>query len=459
MVSSALVFAVNNENPTAPVQPKVALLLMNNQSGKKVFPGSAVYRIMIYKSFYNFLKPLRFIKMVDGSKLTNTGWDEKKIDAITRNSQADLLIYGFYELGGQEKIPVIKMTVKLYQSSTRKVVYSKVYTSPTDRLIFDSIDLMMADTLKQIQKTSTINKIQEPGIAHPPEALKLSVLIFSNFSIGSCQYNLLVNDQWMDLITGDDYHLQLSVLPAENYNIVLKKNDDNRTVLNTNIVFGPAETNVLRYEARGTFVLSALDGKEQWKSYKCFLNGLEVREDQVFSNTNAGYPYHLSVLDNRTNRIYETNCYLDDSGFLKYNPAIKWTGGLHIKLYKTEETYAGAGLDGFINRYLWLGGGLGFWTAYDPFSAKSILFLYPYLEAGYYFWGDQSYPLRAGAGLIGEMYFCLPQKPDVSSPVMNNAFYGIGAFVVGEYLIFFIRPAVYYDLTRIRTQIAVGVKF
>jgi hypothetical protein len=438
----------NNSTSTNVLKPRVAILKFENRSNQKKYPASGVYQKLIFKSLRNFIAPLRSLELIRDSSSADL---------------TNLIVSGEYALSGKKSNPDIHIELKIRSEIDRKMLFKKSYRASTDRKIFDSIDRMVSDSAKIVLAFRTPQnekeKIPIDTDAHI-EKIETANLLFNNFKIGSEEYDLMLNGEILDSPRNNRFALKVNVVAGQEYQIKLLHKESGRVVLNSAVTLAPDETRNINYIGTGNVAARFLDNKEHYKIYSFFVDSKEIAEGSVLSNLWSGLNYNLKIKDNQSNVVYTNLFYLKDGELKELSPALEWKGGVHLKIYKTDDIYAGLGLDLFFFRYLWAGVGCGGGVFYDWNKGGGVPVLFPYADVGYYLIGDMLSNFRAGIGLTFHGYY-LPAGGDFSdlNSALSSLFYGGGIFAIVEYYIFYIKPAVYYDLSKFYAVMAVGVKF
>lgn len=483
-------------------KPLVLVLPFKNNSSLKQFPASAVYDDMIFKSVYNFTAPLDQIDMPPLAVLEPLKWQKNEIESLAVRMKADVVVYGDYSIKNIKGKQFLEISMHLWLRQIKADYKLKSYRAPTDRDIFNTLDAIIDDltavylkirliepvapvivkisssrssvvssqttaiVLKEAvssSQSSEKSKKSEPVSAKAQSSSKkeagTATLSLRNFQIGTEAYEIYLNDKLLDTARNNRFSSRLKLVAGQKYRFDIKHKANGSNVYHEDLVLNPDEEKEVFYSAFGHIKLHPLENKEQWKKYTYYIDQTQVEEGSYLSNQLSGLNYSLTVKDEQTNVVHEDYFYLTNGGTHELKPALKWKGGLHVRLYKTDETYAGVGADYMINRYLWAGAGCGVGII-TLTNTQSVFTVFPSIECGYYLLGDLSYPYRMGVGAIGQVYYPFTGISDITNMTYSTGlYYGVGLFGIVEYLVFYLRPAVYYDFNWFRFQLAFGVKF
>jgi hypothetical protein len=223
-------------------------------------------------------------------------------------------------------------------------------------------------------------------------------------------------------------------MPETNYEVILKQEAGDRTVLKTDVKLSLNGLTNINYRGFGSAGIGGIFMKDRLKAYDLFYNGKQVLENSYFSNVPTGITHNLVVVEN----IKTTNC---DTNFDIYDNQVKWIypgagpyGQLHAVMLSLDFDYASLLIEYFpFDRYFFCGAGAGFYTG------AGIYYISPEAEAGYYLIGDMNYAFRLGAGITGRANLAFSGQGSLP-PSAVPALFDAGVFISLEYYFITVRP-------------------
>lgn len=391
--------------------------------------------------------PSNRIEITYGAVIHSDKWLDKDRFDFTVSNRCDALLYGKWYFTGKTNDRKVLLDLDLWALPDGKGVYHT-------RTVFPVAELSnrIADLTRDIMKTALRMEMKKKRKLAEENTAYLN---FINYKIGSEKYDIYLDDELVDSPANNNFGLKLPVIPGKEYTLVVKKQDDKKEVVRSKFVLEPKETRVIDYTATGTVVVRPVENGEMGRRYSFFIDRYPAEANVSYTNFWAGLNYELKVMDERSNAVYTEKFYLKDKELRELRPALKAVTGLHARVYTSDDTYVGLGLDFLFNRYFWIGAGMGLTSVLDLSAVKNIFIFLPYAQAGFYFLGDRSHSFHAGGGIVYQGMFFTPDT-QMKTP---NQFSGIGLFLSAEFLIFYLQPAFYYDFSQFRFQISAGVKF
>ncbi len=365
----------------------------------------------------------------------------KKVNAnfvFEKKDNSDLIIKISYEVK-KEKIDIF---IDFYDKR-ENLILGKSLSTYTDRKIFDAVDeslKIIDDFIKQIEIVSP--KIDEKLI---------SKLYFHNFKVGKENYFLYVNDDLISKYVNKNFDKYITLEANKTYFIRLVKDNNDKTVFEKEIFLPADKTIEIEYEGKGSILVEQIKNPEMWRSYKYFFNNKEIETGKEIDNIKAGEHYDFIVKDNFDRIVYKDFIYLEDGELKIIRPELVWNDSIKIKFFSCVNEYWAIGFDYSFFRYFWGGINAGFNSFYYDGRTIDVKFLT--LEAGYYFFTDRIYNFKSGIGLCGQ-YFFADFSPQELREVMKN---GFSLFLNFEIFNFFIKPAVFYDFSKVYFQISSGL--
>lgn len=365
----------------------------------------------------------------------------KKVNAnfvFEKKELSDLLIKINYKVK-KEKIDIF---IDFYDKK-ENLIFQKSILTYTDRKIFDGVDgslKIINDFIKQVEIVSP--KIDEKLIGR---------LYFHNFKVGKENYFLYVNDNLVSKYVNKNFDKYITLEANRKYFVRLVKDNNDKTVFEKEFFLQPDTTIEIEYEGKGSIMVEKIKNPEMWRSYKYFFNNKEVETEKEIDNIKAGEHYDFIVKDNFDRIVYKDFIYLEDGELKIIRPELVWTDSIKIKFFSSVNEYWAIGLDYSFMRYFWGGVNYGFNSFY--YNGKTIDIKFLTAELGYYFFTDRIYNFKSGIGLSGQ-YFFADFAPKELGEVMKN---GFSLFLNFELFNFFIKPAVFYDFSKVYLQISSGL--
>ncbi len=206
----------------------ILILPLDNKTDKINFPNSELVKTIIFRSLYSFIGFIPSLDIPDEAVLREIRFDPDNPSLIARKYNADFIIYGSYNLVKKDNEPQASVHLRIWSRISGKM-NEKIFNTPTDVSIFDSIDNMIADSVKIILN----------------EEMKTASIHFGDFKVRKEPYLLMINNKVLSVISNDSFTLSLKILSEMNYQVILKKQDDNTTALNIMVNLKPGEnTNI-----------------------------------------------------------------------------------------------------------------------------------------------------------------------------------------------------------------------
>jgi TolB-like protein len=407
---------------------KVLILPFTNKTDSKKFANSGLIKSVVFRSFYSFVGIIPSIDVPDQKILTNILIENMDAAKVADQQDADIIIYGNYKFSGSKSEPDVGITLNVWTKDKHTNIISKSYKTTSGLEIFDTIDEMIANSIKAALNIE----------------LNVANVNFNNFKIGREKYELYVNGKMIEEITNEGFSYNLKILPASDYRIFLKKKWDGQEALQALVNLKEYQSIEIQYSALGTVRIGGIAFKDNLKKYRIELDGKDVVEGQLISNVAAGIDHTLVLKGFDSNVISQETFYLRDKEIKEVQPKEKSTGFAHFKLYSLDRNMATLGAELYFFRYLWAGIGVGgsYFTTTNLNSM--VFFISPYVEAGYYLLGDMGSDLRLGIGLEGRVNL---YQPEDAVKKINAAFPNyqpnLGIFAQIEWKLFFFRPTLY----------------
>ncbi len=283
---------------------KVLILPFDNKSDQKAYPNSKIVNTILQNEIYPFLYIIPSFDVPDKTNLAALNSDllnrqDLNTQEIYSNYQADIIIFGDYDLHGISTNTTAQIHLKIWKKSSGKTL-AQEYKTPIDPDIFDATDAMLSQIIK-----FTLNG-----------ELKIAYLNIGNLKIGNGSYSLAINNKPVAKITNDNFSLNLKILPNAVYSVRLRNLADKRNVINTTLMLKPSDTTNISYAALGN-IRCSITNRAPGEDFQLFLNGNEIPLDSVISNLPAERDYQVKVVDKNKNE-YSNTFYLSDGEFKKY---------------------------------------------------------------------------------------------------------------------------------------------
>lgn len=435
----ALLFAEESltlQSGPATSKAKVLILPLANKTDAKQYRNSELVGSIVFRSFYTFIGIIPTLDVPDESVLTNLLSQSSDIPVLASNQNADIIIYGDYQLTGNRAEPSLVLNLKIFTRATNGVVFTKAYKTTTGAEIFDTIDEMIANCVK-VGFNIEVN---------------VATVLFSGFEVGDEKYGLQVNGKRIVDVTNTSFNYSLKVLPDQDYQVELIRDWDKKVAFTALVNLKPYANLRISYPAKGSVRIQPLANPDRLKTYRTLLDQTEIVPGALLTNVSAGRSHKIEVFDQKTNLIYQEEFYLHDGENREFSPSEKSTGLFHFKAFSLDHNMLSLGADLFLWRYFWIGAGVGGSVYLPDSSTNLVFFVSPSVELGYYFWGDHAYDLRIGAGLIGKLNLYLNDAAvqSIAGDVQNYS-PNLGVFIQAEWWIFMFRPTFYVYLDENQT--------
>jgi hypothetical protein len=314
-------------------------------------------------------------------------WERVNPDLAPKNVyDADYILYGDYDIK-QKNPETIVLRIGVWSKEKNANIFTKSYDTTTDMEIFDTIDMILKNVIEGVLKID----------------FSLARIDF-DVKTGIEKYDIYINNKLIEAITNSSYKKSLRVLGNQNYTISLVRERDNRQVYTSTQTLGVNQNISVKYFATGSVVVDPLKYKERGKSYVLYVDDELSSEGRLFEDMNALKEHNIKVVDQDKNTVYQQTFNVSDGATIHVTPEEKWAGPFHIKTYILGNSLFGlAGLY-FPERYIWVELGCGMSFISSPAFKETIYNVSPYLDAGYYFYGDMKTDIRVGAG-VSLLYF------------------------------------------------------
>jgi hypothetical protein len=408
---------------------KIFILPFRNDTDVRQYFNADIYKKIFFRSFYAYIGviPLTGFDYIFTNETEVSASDVK---AFAARERAKLVIYGSYRLTGYRSKPNINVEVIAYDPASDANIFRKTYEASTELEIFESINSMIADVMKNALKIDITNFVS---------------INLQDFRIQKGSYSLYLNDRFISSLSNSSFSQTLKVIPEKNYGIILKNDSNNRIVMKKDVRMAPGSFTNITYSGYCTVKVETIKLKERMKNYNLYLDGLPVSENQVISNVSVEYPHSFLMTDNLNITNYTENFDLYDGQIEIIKPEGNGFRSLHFELLFLDYDMATLSLQYLpFNRYFWAAGDLG--LSFILTNQSSSTFISPMIEAGYYLFGNSESLVHVGAGLILRANFVVTQgsNPPITSqgtPLLN---YGI--FINAAYSLFTVRPECYVYL-------------
>ncbi len=402
---------------------------------------STSFQLVLFKSIYNFMRIIPSLDVPDERVLKDLSsltpvlskWETTNHDLVPDAVYgADYILYGDYYLK-QKKPEKAVLRVGVWSKGDDKNIFSKTYETPTDIEIFDCIDMILKNVVDDVLKIDfTLARIDfdiKPG----PE-----------------NYEIYINNKLIDSPFNQDYKKSMNVLGEQLYIINLVRTRDGSTVYTESGKLAAKQDLAVGYTAACTVVINPVRYGISGRKYIYSVDGRPAYENEVFTNMSAVTNHSISVIDQDSNIIYQSPINIVDGATVNAAPEEIWGGPLHVRFYTGSSAFAGIGLEYFPWRYFWIEAGSG--VSWE----NSFYQISPYLDAGFYIFGDMKTDFRAGIALSGGYYAYLP-----ASGFARPYDYSAGVYADAEWMWLNLKLGYSYDFgaKQFFPAIAAGFKF
>lgn len=371
------------------------------------------FQLVVFKSIHSFMRIIPTLDVPDDKLMNDLFWLAPALERWDRISAdhapkevnaADYILYGDYEIKQKDPEKVV-IKIGVWSKAENKNVFTKSYTTGTDIEIFDTIDMILKNVIEGVLKIDyTLAKID------------------FDIKTGAEKYDIYINNKHIDTADKKDYQKGLSVLAGQTYAVKVVRSRDGKTVIAAAKTLAAKETLPVSYFANGSVVIDPVSYGERGRSFTYTVDGKTAYENQFISNMNALSSHSIKVVDQNSNLIYQGPFNVMDDATTHVYSEQKWGGAFHVKAFMGNTSFAGLGVEYFPWRYFWLeaGGGFSVWNSQYEIA--------PYIDAGYYLYGDMQKDFRAGLGLSAAYYQYLP-----AASFGRPYNYSAGIFAVGEW--------------------------
>ncbi len=425
---------------------KVLILPFRNESDTKQYVNSGIFQEIFSRSFYTFISILPVIDVPDMGKTRSLSISSSNVQDYADLEKARIIIYGSYRFYGVKTNPKIMAMLTAYDGVGRTNIFNKTYETTTATEVFDDIDTMISEVMKAALNIDVKN---------------IAAIHFKNFRIASETYLLYINNRLIATPTNTNFSLTLKVMPETNYSIVLKQEEGDRTVLETDVRLPLNGSTNISYTGYGVIRIEEIARKDRAKSYSLSFDGKQIPENSVFSNVPTDVTHSVVLVEDLTNTIFSTNFDLYDSQYIDVRPEANGFFPLHAKLISLDyDIVTLVGQYFPFDRYFWVGAGCGLYVFAD--TVYQLYYVSPLIEIGYYFIGDMDRNFRLGAGLIGRANYVL--SPETIPEGVSPSVFNIGVFITFDAWFLTVQPECYVywdDSGKINGSfcIAMGVHF
>lgn len=424
-------FIITNINKE--LLPEVCILYFTNLSDTKKYPGSPnLGKIVILSLKEAFKKTAK----------TRIYFQENP------KKDSDIIIAGEYKYSGKIEDPIVNITLKFLRKMDEKLLLTKNYISYTDRRIFDTIDKIKEEIEKFLDKIVTTS----PTLT----AEEMGFIFFKKFETGNENYHIYINDKLLTKFANKNYTKKISLKANESYIVKIKKDSDEKVVFEKEYTISPKETIEIVYEGKGSVTVMKLKNPELWKNYTYYINEREIETGKILTDVPVGKNNYLTIKDNTGKIVYREAFYLEDGEDKILQPKLFYENKFSLKFFSVIGEYWSFGLEYHFLRYFWTGINTGFNTFYTPVNQNLwAIFFTP--EFGFQFFNYEK-NLMISTGISGQFFF---SQIDIKNRNTINTYYqrnplknGISIFLESELFGFFIRPALFYDLSELTLNIS-----
>lgn len=185
----------------------VWIVPLTNRSEAR-YPNSDIYRLMIQRSLVSFIGLIPGLSITDLSDPSDGEVVFQEGKWPSGSSVPEFVVSGGYQLRGSLESPEIEVNIKIYsRDDPAKAFYTKSYRSETGLDLFDTLDLLIADSARAVVKTD----------------VNIATLNFSGFEVGTEPHFLFLNERLVALVTNQGFSLSLKVPADTEYRIEIKK--------------------------------------------------------------------------------------------------------------------------------------------------------------------------------------------------------------------------------------------
>ena len=415
--------AVESVNSTGLMKQASKFYILPIENIKNSKPNS--FQLVIFKSIYTFMRIIPSLDVPDDKLMNDLFWLAPALEKWERiNAEhapkevlgADYILYGDYEIKQKNPEKVV-LKIGVWSKSENKNIFTKNYETVTDVDIFDTIDLILKNVIEDVLKID----------------FSLARIDF-NIKSGAEKYEIFINNKLIDTADKQDYVKSISVLGGQAYKITIIRSRDGKAVYTVTKTPGAKENFSVTYFATGSVIIDPVNYGERGRIFTYTIDGKPAYANEFISNMNALSNHSITVIDQHSNLIYQRPFGVLDGLTTHVTPIEEWAGPLHIRVYSGSSAFAGLGLEYFPWRYFWIEAGSGVSWCNSQYEIS------PYLDIGYYLFGDMKTDFRAGLGLSAGYYQYTPAD-DFSQPYS----YSTGAFAVAEWKWFNLKLGCSYD--------------
>lgn len=231
----ALFFSVPALARLAPVsgsvKTRVVILPPRNMADKSVYRNSEVHRAVIYNSLATFLNVLPDLDVVDENLLTNLPDSASALD-IARQFRADAVLSGTFNLSGPKSSPTAAVDWTVTNAADGRELFSRSYRTATDIEIFDTVDAVVADSVRALLNRS----------------VTIAQISFGNFRVGNDAFSVLLNNRTVAVASNDSFSYSQKVPADSKFPVTVRRKSDGKVVLFETVSLRPGEARSFSYK-------------------------------------------------------------------------------------------------------------------------------------------------------------------------------------------------------------------
>lgn len=224
----------------------------------------------------------------------------------------------------------------------------------------------------------------------------------------------------------------------------------------------------------GVFSTEKINYGYKITEYEYFLNQKEILPKQTISNLSLSDKHLFEIYTDDKQTVFSTNFLFGTNQYITIEASEKWDKSIYYHTYILGGSWIGAGVDCFLNRYLWFEGGMSFAYWYDEKITNDFFIVASYIGIGYYFIGDKSKDMRFGLGARFKVPDVLPYENweqvitnyydstnDVPPHELRNSHILGELYAIYEWKSLYLSLAIQFDFysPKFRLMPYIGVKF
>ncbi len=192
---------------------KMIFLPFNNNSDLKMYANSDLFRDIFSRSLYASIRNYSNENSLNYFFASENGIAASNIQSFCDSENARFAVYGNYRFQGDKSSPKIIVELAVYDAEKKTNIFNKTYQTATGQSVFNDIDLMIAEVIKNAKvitgKTIVISPTNQTpvnvsNISAAPEYAKFHTLLLTfDYDIATVEFQYFLGRYfWFGAGTG-----------------------------------------------------------------------------------------------------------------------------------------------------------------------------------------------------------------------------------------------------------------